>query len=168
MSWAQDFWGAIGPFMESVRPWISPVALTAILGLVIKWQYGIRKLRIEARSVEIQAVEIADRDEADIRDHYADEVRQLRERLDAQAGRHRDDLNAVEQRHEECRRERDDLRDDSRKLKDIVAGLIRIITQASASKAILLDSAASDYVRDAAKRIDILFQARSAHEEDPK
>jgi hypothetical protein len=160
----EQIWTALGPFLESVRPWISPVALCAILGLVVRWQYGIRKLRIEARRVEITGEEVVHKDEADIRDHYAEEVRQLRERLDAQAERHRVILAEAEDRHEQCKRERDDLRDDSRKLKDIVAGLIRIITQASASKAILLDSAASAYVRDAALRIDMLFEERRVEE----
>lgn len=165
---AGDLWRQLGPFLESVRPWISPVALLGILGLVVRWQHGIRKLAIEARRVDITAAEVDLKDEADIRDHYADEVRQLRERLDAQSERHRVILAGSEERHEQCKREREELRDDARKLKDIVAGLIRIITQASASKAILLDSTASTYVRDAAKRIDMLFAPREEphHDDD--
>lgn len=156
----EHLWRDLGPFLESVRPWISPTALVAILGFVIKWQYGLRKLAIEARRVEITADEVEHKDGADIRDHYADEVRRLGTRLDEQSERHRQILAAAEERHEECKRERDALRDDSRKLKDIVAGLIRIITQASARQAILLDSTASAYVRDAALRIDMLFAPR--------
>lgn len=162
-----EFWKDLGPFLEAIRPWISPTVLLAILGIIVKWQYALRKLRIEADQVEVSALGVRNADEADIRDHYADEVRQLRERLDAQAARHKDVLQDSEDRHEQCKRERDEIREDARKLKDIVAGLIRIIVQASASQAIRLDSSASNYVRDAAQRIDILFTPREEPDADP-
>lgn len=159
-----ELWSALGPFLESVRPWISPVALTGILGIVLSHRLGLLKVKVEADRVEVQAREVDHKDDADIRDHYADEVAALRKRLDEKSDEHRRILREAEDRHDQCKRERDELRDDSRKLKDIVAGLIRIITQASASKAILLDGAASAYVRDAALRIDMLFAPRDDEE----
>lgn len=155
---SDEFWNHLPAFAGTLPGWITSGGVIGILALFLRYNLGIRKLRIEAGRVEVEANEVSDRDEADIRDHYADEVRQLRERLDRQSERHREILAASDLKHEDCQRDREQLREDSRSLKDIVRGLIRIITQASASKAILLDSHASAEVLAAARRVELLFE----------
>jgi flagellar motility protein MotE (MotC chaperone) len=163
-----------GHLVEVVRQWITPVSLMTILGFVVRWQLGLRKLRIEAKQVDVNAEQVTQTAEADIRDHYADEVRQLREQLNGQGERHRQSIASIEARyqealtnserkHEECARDRDHLRDKVQALKDLVAGLRRIITQTSASQAIRLSSDPAseieipDDIREAAERVDRLF-----------
>lgn len=157
----------VGAFLEAIRPWVSPAALLAILGVVVRWQLGLRKLKIQADQVEVSAQEVSNKDEADIRDHYADEVRQLRERMDRQSERHREILQESDRKHEECQKDRERLREDSSSLKDIVRGLIRIITQASASQAIFLGPEASAEIRAAAKRVESLFVRADHIHPDP-
>jgi hypothetical protein len=150
--------------------------LVAIFGLVVRWQLGLRKLKIEAAAVEITAQQVHDADEADIRDHYAHEVEQLRDRLDRQSVRHRDELAEKERRHRAerkededrhraCLRDNDELRDKLHAVKDLAAGLQRIITQASASKAILIAGHAPgeipEEIRLAAERVELLFMPES-------
>jgi hypothetical protein len=163
-------WPAI---VGTIPGWITSAGVVAILGLVLRWQLGLRKLKIEAAQVEITAQQVHDADEADIRDHYANEVEQLRDRLDRQSVRHRDELAEKEKRHRAerkededrhraCLRDNDDLRDKLHAVKDLAAGLQRIITQASASRAILIAGHAPgempEEVRAAAERVELLFQ----------
>lgn len=162
-------WGNLGPFLETVRPWISPVALTAILGVVLSHRLGLRKLSIEAERVHIEERAVEDKDEADIRDHYAQEVAALRSALQAQSTRHREETDGIVAKLRECRASEDGLLDKVRELKDVVAGLIRIITQASASEAIRLGPAASAEIQAAARSVSlILVERREDDQEEGK
>jgi hypothetical protein len=144
-------------FAGSLPAWITSAASVSLLGVVLRYRLGLGRLKVDAGKVEVTALEVSGKDEADIRDHYADEVKQLRNRLDQQSERHRQELMAEAQKHDLCQKDREQLRDDGRALKDVVAGLIRIIAQASASKAISLDTTASVYVREAAERVQLLY-----------
>lgn len=150
----------------------SLAVLVTICGIVVRWQLGLKKISVEAAQVEVTAQKVHDEDEADIRDHYANEVRQLRQRLDDQSRRHRVAMSlkerqhrierkADEDRHRECMKDNDELRDKVHALKDLAAGLQRIITQASASKAILIAGTAPgeipEEIREAAERVERLF-----------
>lgn len=141
----------------TIPGWITASGVTGIFAIVVWWQLGLRKLRIEAENVKISAVKVEHEEGADIRDHYAEELAAMRRIVDEKDERYDRAREQFERRIEECQRDREKLRDDARTLKDIVAGLIRIITQASASQAILLTPAASAEVRAAAQRVQLLF-----------
>jgi hypothetical protein len=160
-------WGNLGPFLESVRPWISPVALTAILGVVLTHRLGLRKLKVEADRVEIEDRAVHDKDEADIRDHYAQEVAALRGALQAASARHREETEGIVAKLRDCRASEDRLLDKVRELKDVVAGLIRIITQASASEAIRLGPAASAEIQAAARSVSLILVERREETQEP-
>lgn len=166
-------------FLGSVPAWITAGGMTTLVGVVLLHLRGIRKLKIEATQVEITAKTseqgLKNADTADIRDHYAEEVKQLREQLRGQGERHRNEIEvlkksyreearASDDRHEACVRGREELRDQNRALKDLVHGLRRIITQASASQAIRIDGLAPgempDDIIEAARRVEELFAPR--------
>lgn len=160
------------PFVGTLPGWITSIGVVSLLAIVARVYLGRVKLAIDATKVKIE-------DEENIRDHYASEVAALRSALQAASAarnerereidrrntealetaerRYKAALEHAEEKHEQCKKERDELRDDGRGVRDIVAGLIRIITQASASRAILLSSDSSDYIRDAAQRINMLY-----------
>lgn len=161
----------------------SLTVLVAIFALVVRWQLGLRKLKIEADQVEINAQEVANADEADIRDHYAEEVKGLRDALQASANRHlererltdhrhrrallivenryRRLLHESDEKHDICQRDRDILRDRVQALKEQQSGLVRLILQNNVSGALQFDdSEISDLIREAAARVDLAFEKR--------
>lgn len=170
-----DWWPAIA---GTVPGWITAGGVVSLVGIVFTHLRGIQKLKIEAHQVDINSRQIDNADEADIRDHYAEELASLRKALEAageragrrerlfmarernQEERHRTLMAEGEKRHEECVGAREELRDQARELKDIVAGLIGIIRQASASQAILLGDDASEFVRGAAERVSMMFRPK--------
>ena len=98
------------------------------LGIVLRYRQGMRSL--------------ANVDAADIRDHYAEELQRVIDRQRACEERERK-LQLRVTKLEGILVERDN---------DIL-GLIRIITQASADKVLLLDSRASEMIESMALRI---------------
>ena len=158
-------------FIGTIPGWITAISTsTGVVTLVtMYWRRGIalRKLNIEQN--------IADNmDAADIRDHYADEVQKLRERLDTQAkgfreqiaeidGHYKDIIERLEKRytdasdaamkrHEECMADRDKLRNEVMILRNEINGLVRVVTQASIDRVIALGDDVSDDIREAAMR----------------
>jgi len=155
--------------------WITSAGVLSILGIIVRWHLGQRKLQIEAQQVEVNALGVRNTDEADIRDHYAEEVKQLREQLNGQGERHRNQILAIEQRHREqmdaaerrhddCVKIREELRDQVSALKDLVAGLRRVIVQASASQAISIAGTKPGEVPEdilaAALRVEEVFRPK--------
>lgn len=101
---------------------IATVLLTGgMLGVVLKYRQGMRGLKVT--------------DDADIRDHYAEE------------------LDRVIQRQRACELREESLRSRVAELESDVLGLIRIITQASADKVLTLDGETSEMIQDMARRI---------------
>lgn len=149
-------------FLGTIPGWITAISSSGVLGVAAYFLLGRQKL--------------TNADEADIRDHYAEELVALRKALETagerharrerlflirerhQETRHRELLQEGERRHQECVEAREQLRDQGRELKDIVAGLIGIIRQASASQAILLGDEASAFVLAAAERVHAMFK----------
>jgi chromosome segregation ATPase len=161
------FLGDVGPFLEMVRPWVAPSALLGILGLLLANQVANRRVKNQEQLT-------ANADEVNIRDHYAKEVAQLRAALANRAANHRDELahyrklaKEAEERHEECQRQRDEMREKMNALRDLVAGLQRtIIANAATTAQALGDSDAgplvSDDVKAAAARVEELFRKGTA------
>lgn len=180
MADGSDFLGGAGRVLEVVRQWSIPGLLAAILAIVLRYRLGARKLEIDAQAVDVSALEVRQAEEANIRDHYAEEVRQLRERIDSQAERHRRErdedevrhrlaLAAADQAHKDCVEAREDLRDKVSALKDQVAALIRIILQNQVSGALRLDPEnLPPEIREAAQRVDAIFARQLGKpKEDP-
>lgn len=164
--------GQLPDFLGSLPAWITAGGMVTLVGVVLTHLRGLRKLKIEARQVDINAVQVDKTDGADIRDHYAEEVRQLREQLNGQGERHRLAQEASDRRHEECVREREILRDQVRALKDLVSGLRRIITQASASRAIRIAGEEPGEIPEdilaAAERVEELFRIMPPEGDKPQ
>lgn len=150
-------------FLAGTLPgWITAGGMTTIAGVLAWYLLGRGKLANEAKK-------IATDDAADIRDHYAEEVRQLRAAMEAQSTRHRGELEAADNRHKEairdaeqahrdCEAARDELREKVSALKDQVAGLVRLLLQNSASGVLNLDPRlVSKDVLEAAQRVEQLF-----------
>lgn len=112
-------------FLGTLPGWITAASTTTgvVTVIVAFWKRG----------VSLKGLQNAD--EADIRDHYAEEL----ERVVARQ-------HACEQREEALRNRVGELEDD-------VRGLIRIITQASADKVLALGPGASKQIRDMAMRV---------------
>lgn len=160
-------------FLGTLPGWITASGVTGILWIVAHWQLGVRKVAVEAQQVRVNAAQVEHVDEADIRDHYADEVRQLRERLDAQAERHvrresdieeryRKLLREADERHEACQDANKDLREEVERVKEELGGLRRQILRYSADGVILLEhdptGAPSQEVVAAAERVIAMHQ----------
>lgn len=165
--------------LGTVPSWLTGGGVLGILGLLIWWQLGLRKIDVEQIGIDNQ-------DRADIRDHYAAEVAALRQRIDAQAQNHatrvadlerryqenvseaearwRKAVRDVEERHEKCERELSLQAEKVRKLEKDYAGLERqILTQAS-DRVLALGAPGrpqpSDDVLAAAKRVKKIVSRR--------
>jgi chromosome segregation ATPase len=131
-------------FLGTLPGWVTSAGVLGILGLVVRWQLGLRRIGVDAQQVD-------NADEADIRDHYAQEIAAMRLQLTEQDDRNRTKLERADQRIEECMEGRDELRARIRELEETVDGLKRQIVRYSADTAIELDP--SPMVRDAAERV---------------
>jgi hypothetical protein len=136
-------------FIGTIPGWITSAGVLTMLGLLFRWQ--------------VQNRQIGQGDTLNIRDHYAKEVASLRARLDTQAGQFRQDLDAMdkryreiigqsEKRHEECLNDRDKLRQEVGILRDEINGLVRVITQASIDRVVMLGEDVPEDIRAAAER----------------
>jgi hypothetical protein len=137
-------------------------SLATLMTLLLRWDLGRGKLSIERQKQH-------DTDEADIRDHYADEVRQLRDRLDAQSGRFKKDLQELEdrykrllhdseRRHDQCQEDRDQLKERVENMSDEIRGLVRLIAQNSANAVIRMGDDVPDDIKNAAERVELILK----------
>lgn len=163
------------PLLGTLPGWITATGIVGMFGILVRWRLGIGKQKIESDQVILA-------NESDIRDHYAAEVQGLRSALAASSSRHLDRerelderyrasltetegryrglLSDADQQHRSCMKDLDEQRDKVEALRDLVAGLNRIITQASVSKAIQLGDMVSSDVEAAAQRVETLFRQR--------
>jgi hypothetical protein len=135
--------------LGTIPSWITSAGILTMLGLLLRWQ--------------IQNRQIGAGDTANIRDHYAKEVASLRASLHSQANQFRQDLDAMdkryrdiiaasEERHEECQADRDKLRQEVGILRDEINGLVRVITQASIDRVVMLGENVPEDIKAAAAR----------------
>jgi hypothetical protein len=89
--------------LGTIPGWITSAGVIAILGIVVRWQLGLRKLSIAAQQVDVNAAEVRNKDTADARGHIAEEMKALR----ANVASLRDELHTCE---EDCRVTVDKLR----------------------------------------------------------
>jgi hypothetical protein len=136
-------------FLGTLPGWLTSAGVLTMVGLLLRWQVLNRQ--------------IGQGDTINIRDHYAKEVGSLRSSLHAQAARFRDDLDAMdkryreilasaEERHEECLADRDKLRQEVGILRDEINGLVRVITQASIDRVVMLGDVVPIEIKEAAER----------------
>jgi hypothetical protein len=158
---APDIAEQVPDALGTVSSWISAGGIVGILSLMIWWQLGNRKIRVDQERVDVERDQQHNVDKADIRDHYALEVGALRDRIDAQAARHattvaqlearyQSNVSAVEdryekalasaeKRHEDCEAAREELAGKVRKLEDDIAGLNRQLLANSADRVIVME-----------------------------
>lgn len=154
--------------LGTIPGWITSAGVLALLTLMSKHYLAARKLQQEGSAIG-QAQ--SDARDADIRDHYADEVRQLRDKLDKQNDQFRADLNELEsryrraldeseKRHQQCMDDRDILRQRVTLLEDELRGLIRVITQASIDRVLMIHEELPQDIREAAARVEAIITER--------
>lgn len=150
--------GNLGNSLEAIRPWLSPVVLLAILGVVTRNYQALRKANTADKALDVAAEETA-------RDAYASAVRGFREEVRALKKEHGSDREEWERRHNECERARDEFKERVEALRDLVGGLNRVILQNSAAGVLVIegtpDGYASEEVRRAAQRVDRLFAPKA-------
>jgi branched-subunit amino acid aminotransferase/4-amino-4-deoxychorismate lyase len=108
--------------------WISSAGIIAFIGLYVKYELGRRKLGND--------------DVFDIRQHYATEVAALRGRLVEVEAHYRRMLKDVEEQHEECKRDREQLHLVVNGLKSELNGLKRQMSRYSTDKLVILEDTA--------------------------
>lgn len=116
------------------------------LGVVLRYKLGMRKLALA--------------DEADIRDHYAQEVARYVEKLAAQekhfldVEKHLRELIAIsDRRHEECEAARSEDRRQRIAMQDEIDGMKRQILRYSAEGVLVMSEQPSEKVAAAAERV---------------
>lgn len=144
----------MSPTIVGTIPQWGMFATTAtILGIIVRWQLGLRKLSVDAQQVEVNAHTAANINEADIRDHYAKEVERLTEKLEnkdqhfaALENHWRNMLDASDRRHEECEKARAELRVELSEMHSKIGkaesdlrGLYSQIAELSSDKLVILD-----------------------------
>jgi hypothetical protein len=139
-----------GEVLEIVQQWSSPALLATILGFLLKHNLGVRA----AKNAALQSYHAG---EADIRDHYADELAALRAERAADAERYRRSLEAADRRSELCERQREELRDKVAALRELVESLKATIVQHSRSTAVALGDILSPDTKAAAERVEQIF-----------
>jgi hypothetical protein len=136
--------------LGTIPQWLTGGAVVTFVGLLLK------------RDVQVRGLKNAD--SADIRDHYADEVGQLSEQfrnaLTDLEKRYRDALEESEQRHQKCLDDRDLLRERVNQLEDELRGLIRVITQASIDRVLMLGDDVPQDIREASERVEAIIKER--------
>lgn len=111
----------------TVPQWITAISSTAVLGLI-----GTLVVGWWRRGIDLKKLTAAD--EADIRDHYAEE------------------LGRVVTRQHECEEREQKLRDRVRKLETEVEGLYRTLIVSSADRVLGLGDSVPAHFRDLAER----------------
>jgi hypothetical protein len=91
--------------LGTIPGWITSAGVLGILGLVIRWQLGLKKLAIEAQQVSVNAKKVDNEDRADARDHIAEEMVALRNNVKSL----REELHTCE---EDCRQKIEALREE--------------------------------------------------------
>lgn len=126
---------------STLAGWIMAVTssgtFVTVLTMALRYRLGMRKLDIGERG--------------DIRDHYANEVKTLREKLNTQEEHFRnierywrEMLEDSDRRHEECEEARRELRREIDKMHDEIRGLNRQITELSTDKLLILEKQSVD------------------------
>jgi predicted nucleic acid-binding Zn-ribbon protein len=149
----------LGDSLEAIRPWLSPVMLLAILGVVTRHYATVRRANTADRAIDVDA-------EGSLRDAYAAAVRGFREEVAALKEDHRRDMEEMSRRNRECDDDRELLRDRITALRAYADGLYRVILQNSASGVIALGDFPSEEIQRAAERVDQLFK-RELNHDDP-
>jgi hypothetical protein len=156
-----------GELLGTLPQWLTAAGMASLFGLILRWQVVNRKLGIERMSAASAA-------ELGVGSLYAAEVQALRARLDSQSERfsralsemearnsealaeqerrHQAAIAASEERHEDCLKDRDSLRGEVSVLRNEINGLIRVITQASIDRVVMLGDSVSIDVKEAAAR----------------
>lgn len=143
-------------FLGTLPQWLTLGGVSGIIGIVLRYRLGSQKL--------------SNADEADIRDHYAQEVAAMREKLDRQEThfqlleKHLREMIAAsdqraeesDRRHAECEAARQAMRREIDGMHDEIRGLKRQIPEVSADKLLILEGKPSEvapHSTAAAKRI---------------
>lgn len=151
--------------LGTIPGWITSAGVLSLLGLYFRFYTQNRKLSLDG--------------DAKLRDHYAQEVERLREfsakeiaalreQLAKQATQFREDLqnlenryrrmlDEAEERHDSCIADRDGLRKRVAELEDDWRGLLRVVTQASIDKVLMIPGLSDDMpgdMRDMAERVE--------------
>lgn len=151
-------------FLGTLPGWITSASVVTLLGMLLRHHIQHGRLTLDDRAQKATS-------EAAIRDHYAQEVNALRGQLDRQSKSFREDLASLEkqwrdllreaeERHEQCLKDRDALRERVSDLEDELRGLIRLITQASVDRVLMLGEDIPADVRHAAQRVEALIKEK--------
>lgn len=112
-------------FIGTIPGWITSAGVVGLLWIVVNGGLGWRKQGLE--------------NQADIRDHYADEVTALRAHMATMEGHWRSMVKSSDERHAECERDRKILRDEIHDLQDMVRGFRRQLAQYSTDRLMELE-----------------------------
>jgi Aconitase A len=143
-------------FVGTLPGWITAGSLVTLLGFLLRNQVANRKIGVDRLALDNAAA-------ATIGNLYAEEVKALRLRLDENSKAFRAQLTEVEERykellkdsdrrHDECERERVKLHNEVAVLRKEIDGLVRVITQASIDRVIMLGDEVPEHIREAAQR----------------
>jgi len=113
----------VGDFLETARPWLSPVFLCGILGVVSLHYYRIRNANLADRKLDL-----------DVETILRSEIKELKDEV------------------RKCEGHRDDDREKIWALKDLCAGLNRVILANSAAGVLVIDQTPDGYVSDEVRR----------------
>lgn len=126
-------------FIGTLPGWITAISTTGgmVTLVVAYWRRG----------VSLKSLDNAEH--ADIRDHYAEEVK-----------RYAEELQRVTERQRECEERESRLRERVTYLENELNGLIRLIAQNSANRVLQLGDDVPEDIRAAAQRVDNILKDR--------
>lgn len=158
--------------LGTIPGWITSGGILTLIGILLRNQVQNRRLGIDKLAAEAVA-------DVSVGGLLATEVKELRDRLDKQSTkfeaaldavkkqhadamdeqdrRHRDAMDASERRHEECLKDREGLRGEVSILRDEINGMVRVITQASIDRVVMLGDVVPNDIKDAAARAQQLI-----------
>jgi chromosome condensin MukBEF ATPase and DNA-binding subunit MukB len=130
--------------------------------MLLKFYVDRRKLNLADRKLKVESGALE-------RDAYSQEVRLLRDELRTERAAqraeveqlkksHREDMEEMSRRNEECDRDREALRDKVEALREYADGLYRVILQNSAAGVLQLGDFPTEEIKRAAERVDSLFR----------
>jgi chromosome segregation ATPase len=119
----------VNDFLGTLPQWLSAGAFVTFVGILLRFEIQKRRVKLD--------------DQTDIRTHYSQEVAALRARIVEVEAHYRRMLEDVDAAHEECKRDRDELRNQVKGLKDELEGIKRQIARYSTDQLLILEDRCS-------------------------
>lgn len=153
-----DFFANLPPWLGTLPQLFSAGGIMGILYILTQTYLGRTKNVIEDKRVAIEADKIEGEIEAKLRDHFASELKRLREEINAA----KEDVEAAKLRQTQCEEREQALRGRVRKLEDQLTGIVRSLSVEGSLRILdITEHPSDDIIRAAISSLENIIAKRS-------